>query len=293
MRASSSVTSASCCAAAGRGTNMAATPTATQLQANRIRDRLEQIDDMGGNAGERVLVRERDERRHAGGEELARRRPLDGIPERHAPGRELPHPAAHLHQIVVARRPAVLDAHLGNREVHALLLELLIRQARLTHQLGARAIEPDEVVGVIDQPHLVCLGIIDAQRYRADHGEATSTGHLEKSNGTGACGPWPAFLACGPCLPPAHRRAFSSSPMLISDKSHRRSAPRCIASSTRSPTWETRSSSTGTCSIFGSSTAPSFPDCTSARSPNCTRYERAGYRSPSWAGTTTAGAAIS
>src|SRR5207249_4691060 len=72
-----------------------------------------------------------------------------------------------------SRGGAVADVDFGDGEVDALLLELLVGQPRLAHQLGAGAVEPHEVVGVVDHAHLVGLGIIDAQGYRADHAGAT------------------------------------------------------------------------------------------------------------------------
>src|SRR2546422_4527904 len=157
---------------------------------------------------ERVLVGERDERCLARGEQLARPRPLDRVAERHASGRELAHPATDLYQVVVPGGGPVTHADFGDGEVHALLLELFVGQPRLAHQLGARAVDPDQVVGVVDHAHLVGLGIVDAQGYRAGHAGATSAAAREKSITTGACGTSPRFLAWGPC--PSQPPAWSS-----------------------------------------------------------------------------------
>src|SRR6184192_759488 len=205
-------------------------------------------------AREGVLVGEGDERGLAGGEQLARRRPVHRIPEGHPPGRELAHPAAYEHEIVVAGSGPVTDADGGNGEEDALLLELFVGQPRLAHQLGAGAIEPDQVVGVVDHAHLVGFGIVDAQGYRADHAGAKSATRREKSNTTGACGPSPRFLAWGPC--PCQPPVSWSSPTLISARSRRRSQPRFTASSTRYRISGTGSSSMATCSTSGSSMAP-------------------------------------
>src|SRR5207244_4647827 len=102
---------------------------------------------------------------------------------------------------VVAAGGAVANADFGNGEVHALLLQLLVGQSRLAHQLRACAVEPDQIVGMIDHAHLIGFGIIDPQRYRADHAGAKSTAGPEKSNTTAACGLPPRFLAWGPCSP--------------------------------------------------------------------------------------------
>src|SRR5204863_299400 len=81
-----------------------------------------------------------------------------------SPRRQLAHPAAHPHQIVVARRGAEANVDLGHREVHALLLQLFVGDAGLAHQLGAGAVEPDQVVGVVDHAHLIGLRVVDAER---------------------------------------------------------------------------------------------------------------------------------
>src|SRR5256884_1466999 len=224
------------------------------LEIHRIRNRLEQIDDLRRHPREPVLVREGDQRRLARGEQLARPRPRDRIPEGHAPGRELAHPATHLHQVVVPGGDPVAHADFGDGEVEALLLELLVRQPGLAHQLGPGPVEPDQIVGVVDHAHLVGFGIIDAQGYRADHAGAKSAARREKSNTTGACGPAPRFLAWGPC--PCQPPAWSSSPTLISARSRRRSQPRFTASSTPYRVSGTGSSSMATCSTSGSSMAP-------------------------------------
>src|SRR5438876_1879669 len=193
---------------------------------------------------ERVLVGERDERCLARGEQLARPRPLDRVAQRHASGRELAHPATDLYQVVVPGGGPVTHADFGDGEEDALLLELFVGQPRLAHQLGAGAIEPDQVVGVVDHAHLVGLGIVDAQGYRADHAGAKSAARREKSN---------TALAWGLC--PPQPPAWSSSPTPISARSRPRSQRRLTASSTQCRISGMRSSSTATYSTSGSSTA--------------------------------------
>src|SRR3989441_10179215 len=96
------------------------------------------------------------------------------VTEGHTSRGEVAHPAAYPHEVVVPRGRAVAQLHLGDGEVDALPLELLVRQARFAHQLGAGPVEPDEVIGVVDHPHLIGLGVVDAERYRADHAGAKS-----------------------------------------------------------------------------------------------------------------------
>src|SRR6266513_81014 len=243
-RASSSTTPSSRCAAAGLPSASATSDSAIALQAHGIGNRLEQIEDMLRDTREGVLVSEGDERGLARGEQVVRPCPLDRVAEGDAPGRELAHPAANPHQVVVAGGGAVADVDFGDGEVDALLLELLVGQPRLAHQLGAGAIEPDQIVGVVDHAHLVGLGIVDAQGYRADHAGAKSAARREKSN---------TALAWGSC--PPQPPAWSSSPTPISARSRPRSQRRSTASSTPCRISGTRSSSTATCSTSGSSTA--------------------------------------
>src|SRR2546425_469194 len=213
----SSLTSASsgCCAAAPRPPSAAAPSRTTTLQADRIRDRLEEGEYMPGDSRHGVLMRQRDQRRLARGEQFAALGLVHRVTERHTSRGELAHPAAYPHEVVVPRGRAVAQLHLGDGEVDALPLELLVRQARFAHQLGAGPVEPDEVIGVVDHPHLIGLGVVDAERYRADHAGAKSASLREKSNTTGACGPFPWFLAWGrasPQLARARGRRRSSGP---------------------------------------------------------------------------------
>ena len=47
-------------------------------------------------------------------------------------------------------------------EESADLLELLVTHPRLPEELAARDVEPDEIVGVVHDPHLVHFGVVDA-----------------------------------------------------------------------------------------------------------------------------------
>src|SRR5207245_5265342 len=72
----SSLTSASsgCCAAAPRPPSAAAPSRTTTLHADRIRDRLEEGEYMPGDSRHGVLMRQRDQRRLARGEQFADRK---------------------------------------------------------------------------------------------------------------------------------------------------------------------------------------------------------------------------
>src|SRR6266540_3935103 len=159
-----SSTSASlvCCARARRGAPSPIRRKAA-LQAHRVRHHLKTLTHVLRNAGGVALAIERDERRFAGGEELAGGGALHRVAERHAAGREVAHPAAHAHEIVVERRPAEAQARLGHGQEDARLLHRAIGVAGDSQVLGARAIEPDEIVRVVHHAHLVGFGIVDAQ----------------------------------------------------------------------------------------------------------------------------------
>src|SRR6266496_1101918 len=163
-RRASTPTSASlvCCARARRGAPSPIRRKAA-LQAHRVRHHLKTLTHVLRNAGGVALAIERDERRFAGGEELAGGGALHRVAERHAAGREVAHPAAHAHEIVVERRPAEAQARLGHGQEDARLLHRAIGVAGDAQVLGARAIEPDEIVRVVHHAHLVGFGIVDAQ----------------------------------------------------------------------------------------------------------------------------------
>ena len=70
---------------------------------------------------------------------------------------------ADFHLIIVTCRPAVLAVRVDDRQQHAGLFHFPIGPAERAQQLGARDLEPDEVVGVVDDAHLIGLGVPHAQ----------------------------------------------------------------------------------------------------------------------------------
>ena len=110
-----------------------------------------------------------DQRGFSGGEQLVRLRPLDGIAENHPARRQVSHPAADPNHVIIARGLAVANVHVGHGEIRALLLQLLIRHAAFPEMFRPRHIHPDEIVGVVDEAHLIGFGVIHAVVDRVDH----------------------------------------------------------------------------------------------------------------------------
>src|SRR5687767_6197739 len=57
--------------------------------------------------------------------------------------------------VVIARRPAVVAVRLDDRQRHAVALHLAVTPAGFPQPLGPSDLEPDEVVGVVDDAHAV------------------------------------------------------------------------------------------------------------------------------------------
>src|SRR5207247_2062464 len=74
--------------------------------------------------------------------------------------RQTPQPAADSNHIIIARRLAVTDVHIGDGEVGALLLQLLVGHPAFAEVLRPRHVHPDEIVRVIHEPHLIGFGVI-------------------------------------------------------------------------------------------------------------------------------------
>jgi hypothetical protein len=66
-------------------------------------------------------------------------------------------------QLVVLRRPSVFAQCLGNYQAVALFFQLKVVKTPLATIFRSAHLKPDEVVGVVDQPHAVGLRIADPQ----------------------------------------------------------------------------------------------------------------------------------
>ena len=122
-------------------------------------------------------------------------RPDDLVGELHAHRRQQRAARPHLDLIVVARRLAVLAVRLDDRQREPVGFHLAIGPARVAEQVGAADLEPDEVVRVVDDAHLVGFGVAhahpdgremdgrSAQREGGDGGDAWQRGGLELARG--------------------------------------------------------------------------------------------------------------
>ena len=88
--------------------------------------------------------------------------PTHLVAELHPHRRQQPSLRPDLQLVVVPRRPAILAVRLDHRQRHARVFHLAIAPAERPQQVGARHLEPDEVVRVVDDAHLVGFGVADA-----------------------------------------------------------------------------------------------------------------------------------
>jgi hypothetical protein len=85
------------------------------------------------------------------------------IPSHDPAGGGLDHPGPHRDLLVVAGGATVAARQVGEHQVDALGFPLGVGRAERAGQLGARRLEPDRVDSVVDDPHLVGLGVAGAQ----------------------------------------------------------------------------------------------------------------------------------
>jgi hypothetical protein len=85
---------------------------------------------------------------------------LEGVAEVDPPGGEVAHPAADPDPVIVACGLPEPDGDLADRQPQTSLLQLAVAHAGEAEVLGAGDVEPDQVAGVVDDSHLVGLGIV-------------------------------------------------------------------------------------------------------------------------------------
>src|SRR5688572_4761959 len=154
---------------AGNCARAPAAPTrrkAARLETNRVRRGAEQLTHVLRKARKSLLRVQRDQRCFGGGEQIARFRPFDRIPEDHPPRGQIPHPAAHSNHIIIARGLAVTDVNVGHGKIRPLLFQLLVGHAVRPQVLRAGHVHPDQIIRVIHEPHLIGLGVVHAMRDR-------------------------------------------------------------------------------------------------------------------------------
>ena len=98
------------------------------------------------------------------GQEFVARLPLDFVVKNQnafAAGAET---CPHYDFVVVARRSFIPAAGFGNHNVQpVLLLHVAVGKSKLAAKIRASNFKPHQVVGVIDNPHLVRFSITDAK----------------------------------------------------------------------------------------------------------------------------------
>ena len=129
-----------------------------------------------GTAGRRV---ERGMHGAASRGHAAVRQPPHLVGELHPDRRQQAAFGPHLELVIVLRGAAVLAVRLDHRQRYTRMLHLPITPSQCPQQIGARHLEPHEVVRVVDDPHLVGLGVANADgrgrcRHRAHCGAVMS-----------------------------------------------------------------------------------------------------------------------
>ena len=188
-------------------------------------------------------------------------RMLDHIAELDPPGRDVPDPAADPDRIVEAGRLPVADGHLAHGEPEAGGLELAIARPALPQVLGAGDVEPDQIPGVVDDAHLVGLGVVHPDQGLGD-GRSRHAGLSGLVTLGGATRDTESRLPrgrSGPSLAPCWAIRSSSCPTPISAWRRPPSRRRCWRFSRRCPTWAIACSSTATSSTSGSPTRRVIP----------------------------------
>lgn len=101
---------------------------------------------------------------------------LDSVPEGDPARRDLAHPTADSDQVVVASRLAIAYVNVAHHQSEPRLLQLTVGDAGTPQQLAARDVEPDQVPRVIDQAHLIGLGIVHPNQTLGDAGPPDNFG---------------------------------------------------------------------------------------------------------------------
>ncbi len=143
------------------------------MKLDRISHRTEHVAYVVGHPRRRHPLVERDQARERRGEQPPVGGPLNGVAEAHAARGHFPHPTAHPHEIVIPRRLPIAQGRFVHREPVPPRLEVTIAQASLAQILGSSDIEPDKIARVIDDTHLIGLGVVHPDLHVHDPGSIT------------------------------------------------------------------------------------------------------------------------
>ena len=113
-----------------------------------------------GQASEVHVAVEGQERGEGRGEQTAVVRVVHGVAEVYPSGREVAHPAADPHPVVVAGGQEVAQGDLADRRAETGLLQVAVTHPGQANVLGAGDVEPDQVAGVVHHTHLIGLGVV-------------------------------------------------------------------------------------------------------------------------------------
>ena len=96
---------------------------------------------------------------------------LDRVPEFDPPAGQGPNPATDADRVVEARRLPESDRHIRDGQAPPFRFEIAVADPIQPQMLGPRDVEPDEIAGVVDDPHLIGLGIVDPDVGLRDSGD--------------------------------------------------------------------------------------------------------------------------
>src|SRR6185312_11932633 len=146
-----------------------------ELKSDRIGHGFQEVTDPFRKSGRRHVAIEHHERGERGGEQATVTCVLHRIAEVDPPGGERTNPAAHLDLIVVAGRAPVADGNLADGETESGRLQFTVTHSGPAEVLSTRDVEPDQIAGMIDDAHLIGLGVVDPDPDLRDGGKRHGT----------------------------------------------------------------------------------------------------------------------
>src|SRR3972149_83212 len=86
------------------------------------------------------------------------------VAKRHRPAAQRLDPGSHRDVIAITRRHEITNSHLGHRQECACTLDLLVAQPLRPHILRATLLHPDQVIGMMNETHLIRFDISNRKR---------------------------------------------------------------------------------------------------------------------------------